>query len=99
VDFDSIPWDTAAAGFRFKAFKSGDRRLRLVEMTREFTETDWCENCHFGIVLEGEMVIDFDGNFVSYKQGDGVIIPGGEGHKHKAKALTHVARMVFVEDI
>ena len=99
VDFDSIPWETAAPGFRFKAFKGGDCQLRMVEITREFVEADWCEKCHFGIVLEGELVIDFDGNFVSYKQGDGVYIPAGGKNRHKAKALTHVARIVFVEEI
>lgn len=98
VDFNSIPWETAAAGFRFKAFKGGDCQLRMVEITREFVETDWCEKCHFGIVLEGELVIDFDGNLVSYEKGDGVYIPAGEHNKHRAKALTNVARLVFVEE-
>jgi hypothetical protein len=95
VDFDSMPWETAHPGFRVKAYKGGECRLRMVEITREFVELDWCKNCHFGIVLEGEMVIDFDGEFVSYKPGDGVYIPTGQ--KHKAKAVTNVARMVFAE--
>ena len=98
VDFDSIPWETAVAGFRFKAYKGGDCQLRMVEITREFVETEWCKKCHYGIVLEGETVIDFDGTLVSYKPGDGVYIPAGEGHKHKAKALTNVARLVFIEE-
>ena len=98
VDFDSIPWETAAAGFRFKAFVSGERQLRMVEITREFVETEWCERCHFGVVLEGELVIDFNGDLVSYKQGDGVYITGGGNHKHKARSLTNVARLVFVEE-
>jgi quercetin dioxygenase-like cupin family protein len=99
VDFDAMPWETAEAGFRYKAFRGLECQLRMVEITREFVETEWCEKCHFGIVLEGEMVIDFDGDLVSYKQGDGVYIPAGEGNRHKAKALTNVARLVFAEKI
>jgi quercetin dioxygenase-like cupin family protein len=31
--------------------------------------------------------------------GDGLFIPAGEKHKHKAKVLTDVVRIILVEDV
>jgi len=35
------------------------------------------------------------GRVVTFKAGDGVFIPAGEKHKHKARAVTEVVRLVL----
>ena len=99
VDFSLIPWESPVAGVRFKAFRQGGRQLRLVEYRREFVEPDWCLKGHIGYVLEGRVGIDFDGVVVEYGPGDGIFIPSGDEHKHKATVLTDVARVVLVEEV
>jgi quercetin dioxygenase-like cupin family protein len=98
VDFESIPWETPASGVKFKAYEQNGRKLRLVEFAKEFVEHDWCTKGHIGYVLEGQMEIDFDGEKVVFGLGDGIFIPAGEEHKHKARVLTDVVRVFLVED-
>jgi quercetin dioxygenase-like cupin family protein len=45
------------------------------------------------------MEIDFDGKVITLSEGDGLFIPAGEKHKHKAKALTDVVKVILVEDV
>ena len=97
IDFESMEWETPAAGVRFKAYEQGGRKLRLVEFSKEFVEKDWCTKGHIGYVLEGRMEIDFDGKTLAFGPGDGVFIPAGE--KHKAKVLTDTATAILVEDV
>ena len=99
VDLEAIPWKSPLPGLRFKAFREGGKQLRLVEFAREFVEPDWCAKGHYGFVLDGEFEIDFNGEIVTYKKGDGVFIPAGEASRHKARALTKTATFAFVEDI
>ncbi len=98
IDFDSIPWETPAAGVRCKAVEKAGRRLRLVEFTNEFVEPDWCCNGHIGMILEGQMEIDFDEQAIIFGPGDGVFIPPGEEHKHKGRVLGDVVRAILVEE-
>jgi quercetin dioxygenase-like cupin family protein len=99
IDFESMKWETPAAGVRFKACEQGGRKLRLVEFSKEFVEQDWCIKGHIGYILEGQVKIDFDGKTISYGPGDGIFIPAGEKHKHKAKVLTDTATAILVEEI
>lgn len=62
-------------------------------------EPHWCEKAHAGYVLEGTLEIDFRGDVVHYPAGSGLVIPGGPGSAHKARAVTPVARLILVEDI
>ncbi len=98
VDFKKIPWENPAPGARFKAFRNNDQQLRLVEFSKEFEEPDWCTRGHVGYVLEGHMEIDFSGKWVTFKAGDGVFIPAGDTHKHKAKVVSERVRLILVED-
>ena len=98
VAFGSMPWDQAAV-VRQKVYERDRHRLRLAEFTQEFTEPDWCVNGHIGYVLEGRIEIDFNGNVVLLEAGDGLFIPAGEEHKHKAKILTDRARVILVEEM
>ena len=99
VDFKSMSWDAPAAGVKCKAYQQGGRKLRLVEFAKEFVEPDWCTKGHIGYVLEGQMEIDFDGKVVAFRPGDGVFIPAGEEHKHKARVQTDVVKVILVEDV
>ncbi len=98
IDFESMAWESPAVGVRFKAYEQGGKRLRLVEFSKEFVEPDWCTNGHIGLILEGKMEIDFDGNVIIFKAGDGVFIPAGEEYKHKGRVLTGKVKAILVED-
>ncbi|MCX5645382.1 MAG: DUF3795 domain-containing protein [Phycisphaerae bacterium] len=98
VEFDSIPWESPAPGVRFKKCERQDRRLRLVEFTKEFVETDWCTQGHAGYVLEGAIAVDFHGEDVVFLAGDGLFIPPGNEHGHKARAITDAVRLVLVDE-
>ena len=99
VDFDSIPWESPMAGVRFKAYTQDGRRLRLVEFAKEFVEPDWCTSGHTGLILEGQIEIDFDGQVITFNPGDGIFIPPGEEHKHKGRILTDKVKAILVEDV
>jgi len=97
VDFTSMPWEPRAAGVRCKVCERGGQRLRLAEFTKEFVEPDWCAKGHIGYVLEGRMELDFHGRVVTFGPGDGLFIPPGAEHGHKARVLTRLVRVILVE--
>lgn len=99
IDFKAMAWKSPAAGVKFKAYEEGGSKLRLVEFGREFVEHDWCAKGHIGHILEGQIEIDFDGRAIAFGPGDGVSIPAGEKHKHKARVLTDVVKAILVEDV
>ena len=98
VPLETMPWVTAAPGVRFKLYRQGDRQIRLAEFTGEFVEPDWCKKGHIGYVLEGRLELDVNGQAVVFHPGDGIFIPAGEPHKHIAKTLTDVVKIILVED-
>lgn len=97
VDFASKPWEQRAAGVRCRVFEQDGRTVRLAEFTRDFVEPNWCTKGHIGYVLEGEMELDFHGMVVTLRAGDGLFIPPGDEHRHKARVLTDVVRVLLVE--
>ncbi|MCU0847550.1 MAG: cupin domain-containing protein [Spirochaetes bacterium] len=99
INFDSIEWESPLEGVRFKKFTSGKKQVRLVEYAKEFVEPDWCMKGHAGYIISGEIEIDFNGNPVCYKPGDGIFIPPGDENKHRARILSDHARVFLVEDI
>ncbi len=82
-DFASVAWESPAPGLRFKAFVAEGKKLRLLEFSDELFEKDWCVKEHLGYVLEGRMTIEYDGEVIEYRAGDGLFIL--EGEKHKAR--------------
>jgi hypothetical protein len=99
VVFDSLEWQEAMPGARFKIFSDGKKQMRLLEFTSEFVEPHWCEKGHVGFVLNGELEIDFNGQIVSYNQGAGIFIPTGSLTKHKARSITPSVQLFLVEDV
>ena len=72
--------------------------MRVVELTDGFIEHDWCMKGHVGYVLDGELEIHFPGRVERFTAGDGIMIAGGGGWRHRARVLGSVARLVLVED-
>jgi quercetin dioxygenase-like cupin family protein len=97
VDFSSLFWKQTAPGARYKSVVRKGRKLRLVEFTRRHEETTWCTKEHIGMVLSGEVEIEFANRVERYRAGDGIFILGGEAEKHIARVVTYMVRMVLVE--
>lgn len=97
--FDELEWQDGIRGARFKVFRDGTRQLRLLEFTSEFVEPDWCEKGHVGIVMAGELEIDFHGRLLSYPEGSAIFIPSGAESGHKARSISAVTQLFLVEEI
>lgn len=97
IDFGALAWERLAPGARQKAVRRGDMVLRLVEFTSEFVEPEWCSRGHAGMVLEGELDVDFDGAVVHLAAGDGIFILPGPNYRHKASVSSGMARLVLYE--
>jgi hypothetical protein len=99
VLFDEMEWQNGIHGARLKAFCSGTKQLRLLELTSEFVEPDWCEKGHVGFVVQGELEIDFHGHLVRYPEGSVISIPSGTANGHKARSIAAVTQLFLVEEI
>ena len=97
--FDSLEWQSPIHGTRFKAYREGNKQLQLLELTLEFVEPDWCEKGHVGMVLNGELEIDFRGNLVRYPEGAALMIPGRTENGHKARSIAPTTQLFLVEEI
>ncbi len=98
VDFNKLEWESPIKGVRCKILRHDTRQLRLVEYTRDML-LHWCEKGHIGYILEGQLEIEYKNRRIIYQVGNGVFIPGGKKHQHKAKVLTDIVRVIFVEDV
>ena len=96
VAFEDLEWQPGLPGARSKSVRVGARQVRWLEFTCEFVEPEWCRRGHLGVVLSGELEVDFSGRRVRYPEGSAVLISAGTAHK--ARAVTPVARMFLVED-
>ena len=97
VDFSTLAWKQATPGVRYKSVVRNGRKLRLVEFTRRHEETKWCTKEHIGMVLSGELEIQFANGVQPYRAGDGIFILGGAAEKHIARVVTYMVRMVLVQ--
>ncbi len=97
IDFAGMEWESPIFGARFKSYDADGKQLRLLELSEDFIEHDWCEKGHIGLVLDGALEVDYHGQSVNYKKGDGLFIP--QGHAHKARSLTPVVRLILVEEV
>lgn len=99
VNFPKLPW-SAKAGTRSKAAHLGDGKMRLVEFDDRFMETEWCMRAHFGYVIEGRLFVHFEKEILEFKAGEGMHIPAGRSHKHKAmiRKGEHAKLILFEDD-
>lgn len=84
INFEQISWASQAQGVREKRIEQENQVMRLLEFSYGFTEEEWYTKGHIGYVIEGSFSINFDGNHIHYKQGDGIWINEGKKNKHKA---------------
>lgn len=100
IDFEELDWESPAPGARHKVFRRDGKQLRLVEFTSDFIEPHWCEKGHAGIVLSGELEVEFRHHGTHrYPEGSGLFIQAGPEHGHKARAATPAVRLFLVEDV
>jgi hypothetical protein len=93
IDYKSLKWEIPNKGIKQKIFSKGNQKIRLLRFYDDFVEEDWCTKGHIGYVTHGAMTIDFNGEIISYKKGDGLWIESGDNSKHKAS----IAKGKFVE--
>ena len=98
VFFDDLEWEKPMKGVKAKVYKHENKQLRLVIYSKDMP-LHWCEKGHYGYMLEGELEIEFSNEKIIYKTGDGIFIPDGKEHKHRAKALSTFVRVIFVEEV
>ncbi len=99
IDFDTLAWSSPMPHLRHKVYERDGRRLRLMELDKDFVEPGWCMRGHIGCVLEGKMEITFADHTATFAEGDGIFIPPGEPGKHRGKVLTDMVRLILVEDV
>ena len=97
IDFSSLEWESPIEGVRQKAFTHGHRTVRLVEYSPRMP-AHWCEKGHYGYILEGRIEIEFAGEVQTFEPGDGLFIPDGHAHRHRARVLSDVVKVFLVED-
>jgi len=98
VNFEGLDWVVPIKGVNSKIYKQGDKQLRFVTYTKEMPP-HWCEKGHFGMILEGDFEIEFENEKLIFRKGDGVFIPDGAEHKHRARVLSEYVKVLFVEDV
>jgi len=98
VVFDDLAWEQPMEGLRYKVYRHNNKQLRLIEYTKEMP-LHWCEKGHYGYILEGRFEIEYQNEKTIYQTGDGVFIPEGQKHKHRAKVLSDLVQVLFVEDV
>jgi quercetin dioxygenase-like cupin family protein len=98
IQFDQIPWESPMIGVRHKFIEHDGQRLRLVEYSSEMPP-HWCEKGHCGYLLSGKMAIEYPHTEIIYTEGDGILIPDGPEHRHKARVLSGKALVFFIEKV
>ena len=98
VVFKDLPWEQSMGGLRYTVYKHNNKQLRLIEYTKEMP-LHWCEKGHYGYILDGKFEIEYQNEKLIYQAGDGVFIPEGKKYKHRAKVLSDLVKVIFVEDI
>ena len=97
LDFEAISWTEALPGARSKNWADDERRIRILELTSDFVEPDWCTKDHLLYVISGDIEIVFADGRELFKTGDVALI--ALGNKHKARALTPTARLLLIEEV
>ena len=99
VAFADHDWEPALGGSaRLKRAARGGKVFRLLELTPASNHPDWCETGHLGMIVEGELEIEFEAKTVRFSAGDALMIPDGAASRHRPRALTERAVMFLIED-
>jgi quercetin dioxygenase-like cupin family protein len=96
IDFAELKWNFPIQWVRQKCLTHNGQKLRVVEYLQDM-EPHWCNKGHAGYLLDGKMEIEFENEKIVFNKGDGIFIPDGDEHKHKAKILSDKCVVFFVE--
>ncbi len=97
--FADVDWEPALEGTaRLKRIVQNGKVFRLVELSPKTDHPHWCVAGHVGMIVEGDLEIDFDGEKAVFHAGDALFIPDGEAHRHRPRALSNRALMFLIED-
>jgi quercetin dioxygenase-like cupin family protein len=99
IPFSEMAGDSPAPFVSAKAVTAGSHRLRVVEFRRGFEEIEWCRLSHTGYVLEGRLRLAFPAQEVVLQAGDGLHIPLGDAHRHKAMPLSDRVLLVLFDPL
>lgn len=99
IDFAHLDWQSPEPGARHKRYRRGHRMLRLLEFTDQFDPADWCRKGHVGLVLSGQVTIEFGDEQIVYHTGDALFFEPGEADRHKARvAPGETVTLLLFED-
>jgi hypothetical protein len=98
VEFNKIEWEFPIDGVKCKKYSYENKQIRLIEYTKNMP-LHWCNKGHIGLILEGEIELEYPNEIIRYKKGDGVFIPDGEEHKHRGRVITDSAKIIFIENV
>ena len=56
VEFEKVEWKEATLGMRYKKIEKEGRVLRLIELTSEYEEKEWCLHEHKASVVNQEKI-------------------------------------------
>jgi len=99
ISFETLEWQQVRPDVRQKVYCEGARQIRLVEFETSEGAEHWCETGHVGYVLKGGLSISFNGEVISFKAGDGLVIPAGAATKHRAVAIKGGTQLLMIEDV
>lgn len=98
INFNNIEWESPIEGVKCKKYNYNNKQMRLIEYTKKMP-LHWCEKGHYGMILEGEIEIEYPNEKIIYRKGDGVFIPDGAEHKHRGRVVTESVKVIFIEDV
>lgn len=99
LTFAETEWEPTLEGTaRQKRIARGGKVFRLVELTPKTEHPSWCVVGHVGMIVEGALEIDFDGQIQRFQAGDALLIPDGEADRHRPRAINGPAVMFLIED-
>ena len=97
--FDEVDWEPALDGTaRLKRIVNDGKVFRLVELTPKIEHPHWCEVGHIGMIVEGDLEIDFDGDKINFHADDAISIPDGSNDRHRPRVLSDRVVMFLIED-
>jgi len=99
IDFESMQWEKVDAGGMYgkvKKWLGNGRRIRVVEFTPRWNETEWCRVGHSAYVISGKLSLRFESGDkpLDVARGQAFSIPLGTKHKATCKKNT----LVFMVD-
>ncbi len=93
IDFDAMDWAAVegggASGRTKRRVNGSGETVRLLEISPEWDEAEWCKKPHTGYVLSGQLNLDFHGRKpMRVDRGQAFSIPAGCAHKASCMRTT-----------